>query len=94
MNDNIKGYFEAHPQIDCFYFTSDGLAYFNAAIASAHAAHLEDDAVSCVTRAQYEEAINGSKVEKTTTDDAAAADAAADTTTEKTATKTTKKNNK
>lgn len=53
-------YFEAHPTVADFYFTSDGLAYFNAAIAQAHASHLEDKTITPISRHVYEKALEES----------------------------------
>lgn len=45
MATNYKKYFDAHPGIDKFYFTSDGMAFFKKEDANAHARTLPDKKV-------------------------------------------------
>jgi len=54
----MAGYFSSHPNVNEFWFCSDGLAFFDAATAQAHAAALKkagkSDAIQAVTRADVE----------------------------------------
>lgn len=45
MNTNEKSYFDNHPSVETFYFTSDGYAFYNENDAVNHAAKLGDDEV-------------------------------------------------
>lgn len=45
MATNYKKYFDAHPGVDKFYFTSDGMAFFKKEDANAHARTLGDKKV-------------------------------------------------
>lgn len=43
---NYEKYFKAHPGVDKFYFTSDGMAFFKPEDAKAHAKTLKDKTVT------------------------------------------------
>jgi hypothetical protein len=45
MAKDIQKYFNAHPGVDKFYFTSDGMAFFKREDATAHARTLPDKKV-------------------------------------------------
>jgi hypothetical protein len=45
MAKDYKKYFDAHPGVDKFYFTSDGMAFFKKVDADAHAKTLPDKKV-------------------------------------------------
>ena len=54
MNDNIQSYFDNHPNVDVFHFTSDGFAFFREHDARNHASHLDNDEVLTVTREELD----------------------------------------
>jgi hypothetical protein len=49
-SQELKSYFENHPNCKEFHFTSDGIAFFGANEATNHASNLADDKVTTVTR--------------------------------------------
>jgi colicin import membrane protein len=55
FNKTMAGYFTSHPNVNEFWFCSDGLAFFNEATAQQHAAALKSigksDVITAVTRA-------------------------------------------
>ena len=54
INANVKRYFDNLGKVNRFYFTSDGLAFFNQDLANVHAANLKknkkSDEVTLITR--------------------------------------------
>lgn len=50
MDAKYKKYFKAHPKVDKFYFTSDGLAFTNADEANNHQATIKGNKVAVVTQ--------------------------------------------
>ena len=52
---SIKSYFDNHPQVDVFYFTSDGLAFFKENDAYNHSRKLGDYQVTEITREEADE---------------------------------------
>ena len=52
-------YFNNHEEIDILYFTSDKLAFFEEQDAINHAASLEDDTITQMTREEVDEQLIG-----------------------------------
>ena len=94
-----QDYFLKHPHTDVFFFTSDGLAFFEGHIAQLHTRSLDDKDVVQITRAQYQHAVAAGSEEINEVPDAADESAADESTAEaqkakspkKTAQKTNKK---
>jgi len=51
-------YFNNHEEIDILYFTSDKLAFFEEQDAINHAASLEDDTITQMTREEVDEQLS------------------------------------
>lgn len=50
MNKNQQSYFDCHPHVNEFFFTSDGFAFFNRPDAEAHAIRLQNKEIEHVKR--------------------------------------------
>jgi len=51
MNENIQSYFDNHPNVDEFHFTSDGFAFFR----EHDARNLDNDEVLTITREELDD---------------------------------------
>jgi len=54
MDKNIRSYFDNYPDVDTFYFTADGYAFFTEQNACNHAKNLHIDEIRTVTRLECE----------------------------------------
>lgn len=57
----LKHLFSTHPKVKRFYFTSDNQAFFEKHKAEVHGATLEDNEVTPVSRAMFEQAEKAGK---------------------------------
>jgi len=57
MDKNVRSYFNHHPDVETFYFTADGYAFFTENDAYNHARNLVDDEIKTISRLDCEEEV-------------------------------------
>jgi hypothetical protein len=55
MIKNTRSYFDNHPDVDTFYFTADGYAFFTENDAYNHTENLNDKEIKTITRLDCED---------------------------------------